>query len=239
MHNSTIIYKPIIEWKKVKNSNYMDANEQDTVKIVIGERNSQDPKERYIIEPIWTSMLSDMQENPYAYTAYIAPGAYPQLFIRRDHHLFLHNSEMCELISSCKQKLQNIDTDILCGALAEYRQEKRKKKEEEPCIEAVTKQVSAEHGKSLTHEFIGCLIADFFNDAYFEGDPTAAVVSNLSYEELKNLALDSIYRQMIGAFQSKEKEEAIKKMNIDPDDLQGAIQDELFRRLITGRIAGT
>lgn len=133
----------------------------------------------------------------------------------------------------------NIDTDILCGALAEYRQEKRKKKEEEPCIEAVTKQVSAEYGKPLTHEFIGCLIADFFNDAYFEGDPTAAVMSNLSYEELKNLALDSIYRQMIGAFQSKEKEETIKKMNIDPDDLQGAIQDELFRRLITGRIAGT
>lgn len=238
MHNHTIIYKPITEWKKVKNSSYMDVNEQETVKIVIGEYDRQNQTDRYLIEPIWVSLLNDMQENPDAYAVYVSPGAYPQLFVRRDHHLYLHNSEMRELVMQCKQILQNTDTDLLCGALAEYRQNKRKKKEAERCIEETTGQVSAALGKSLTHEFIGCLIADFFNDAYFEGDPTAAVMSNLSYEELKNLAMDAIYRQMIGVFPNEETETMIRSQHIDPDDLQGAIQDELFRRLITGRIAG-
>lgn len=238
MYNSTVIYKPIVEWKKIKNSTYIDEKGQETVKIIIGEKNNQDPQKRYLIEPIWTSMLNSMQENPGAYSVYIAPGSSPQLFVRCDHHLYLHNSEMCDLITSCKQKLQNIDTDILCGALAEYRKTKRDRKEDEPCIETAAKQVSAEYGQALTHEFIACLIADFFNDAYFEGDPTAAVMSNMTYDELKELALDSIYRQMIGGFADREKEEKIKNMKIDPDDLQGAIQDELFRRLITGRISG-
>ena len=90
----------------------------------------------------------------------------------------------------------------------------------------------------MLHEFVASVICDFFNEAYTEGDPTAQTLTSLSYEELKVLALDSIFLEMTGTYPDKERENFLKEMEIEKDDLSAAIQDELFRRLITGRIVG-
>lgn len=238
MYNSTTIYKPITGWKKVKNGESVDADGREIVKLAIGERISKDGKKSYVTVPVWKDILNILRAEPDNFSVYVAPGSYPQLYIKRDHSLCVYSEEIANLIASCKEQMNNVDSDLLCGALNEFRATKRAKKEKEPNISAVTALISEALGKPILHEFIASIICDFFNDAYTDGDQTAAVLSGLSYEELKDLALDSITLQMTGTYPNEDRKQFLSVAEVDLDELQPAIQDELLRRLITGRIAG-
>ena len=113
MYNSTKIYKPITGWKKVKNGEFMGEDGRDAVKLAIGERIGKDEKKSYISVPIWKDMLKLLLSDPKSFSVYVAPGGYPQLYIKQDHGLCVYNAEMAELISFCKEQLQNVESDIL------------------------------------------------------------------------------------------------------------------------------
>lgn len=238
MYNSTTIYKPITGWKKVKNGDSVDEDGREIVKLAIGERLSKDGKKSYVTVPVWKDMLKVLMANPECFEVYVAPGSYPQLYIKRDHTLCVFSKEMTDLIAACKEQLANVDSDLLCGALVEFRAVQRAKKEDEINLSAVTSLVSDALKKPVLHEFVASVISDFFNDAYTDGDQTAAVMSGFCYEELKDLALDSITMQMTGTYPNAERKEFLEEAGIELDDLQPAILDELLRRLITGRING-
>lgn len=237
MHNTTTIYQSITGWKKVKNGTYVDENGRNVVRVIVGEVRGEDEKVSYIVEPFWEDILHSIINNANAFSIQVSPGGYPQVFARRDHRLVMHNQAMMKLIPACKDTLQDVDTDYLCGALAEIRKSKRGKKEDEKNICMLEQQVSDAIGRPVLHDFIAYVNSDFFNDAYSDADPTAAAMSGLSYDELKDCAMDAIFYEMTDEF-PQGREEVLEDLEVSKENLQDAVKDELLRRLITGRISG-
>lgn len=226
------------DWKAdLDNKKKDSATGKDVVSVYIGDRfdaaNHKDP----IFEDFYLDVLKDLISDPSKYVIFTSAGSIPQLCVLSAGRIVDHNYQIFLLKMTFHGILNGLDKELMCDALTESCVSGAKVADSKSIIKIQNEFLDVT-GMNVSSRLVKALVIEHFRADYSEEacSPVADRLSGYPLSDLRSLAEETnkwhwhVQRDLRSLGILK------KDLNASPKDVEKALKDELYLRLLFGKL---
>lgn len=229
---------PTKEWKAdLSNKKKDEATGRDVVSIYVGDRINAANERSPVLEDFYLDEIQSIIAEPKKYQIFTSAGSIPQLCVMSGGRIIDHNYQMHLLKMAYHNILNGISKESMCNALTESCMPNNKSSDTK-AIRSIQHKFSGITGMYVSNRFVKALVIEHFRADYSEEieSPLADRLSGYSLKELKNIA-NEINQCHWNVNAKKNQIEKLKEtFNANPKDIEEALKEELYLRLLLGKL---